>query len=229
MLFGGRLGTYKYLDMHMAIGSALSMYENKLKPHFSERRGAEVRRSRRMTACHRRNRPASGAETVRKVLQRFVLPADRDLDVVPLYVDTEPAVLDADKDVDRRQPRRQEHQPRRPAAVDLDRHQPAPATRSLDRHRLRVGHGERISSGTYFNGFAASYWRRWTVVDGGHPRHHRQRAGRDGHRLPLDGQRPLAAGRLGDDHRDGRQPLRVRPVADAVRRRRLVLVRRRRR
>jgi UDP-galactopyranose mutase len=35
VLFGGRLGTYKYLDMHMAIGSALSMFENKLKPHFS--------------------------------------------------------------------------------------------------------------------------------------------------------------------------------------------------
>ena len=34
VLFGGRLGTYKYLDMHMAIGSALSMYDNKLKPHF---------------------------------------------------------------------------------------------------------------------------------------------------------------------------------------------------
>ncbi len=36
VLFGGRLGTYKYLDMHMAIGSALSMYDNKLKPHFTE-------------------------------------------------------------------------------------------------------------------------------------------------------------------------------------------------
>jgi UDP-galactopyranose mutase len=40
VLFGGRLGTYKYLDMHMAIGSALSMYENKLKPHFAE--GAQL-------------------------------------------------------------------------------------------------------------------------------------------------------------------------------------------
>ncbi len=28
--FGGRLGTYKYLDMHMAIGSALSMWRNDL-------------------------------------------------------------------------------------------------------------------------------------------------------------------------------------------------------
>ncbi|MET1004014.1 MAG: UDP-galactopyranose mutase [Propionibacteriaceae bacterium] len=32
VFFGGRLGTYQYLDMHMAIGSALSMYDNKLKP-----------------------------------------------------------------------------------------------------------------------------------------------------------------------------------------------------
>jgi UDP-galactopyranose mutase len=36
VLFGGRLGTYKYLDMHMAIGSALSMVDNKLRPHFRE-------------------------------------------------------------------------------------------------------------------------------------------------------------------------------------------------
>ncbi|WP_138413988.1 UDP-galactopyranose mutase [Sinomonas gamaensis] len=35
VLFGGRLGTYKYLDMHMAIGSALSMFDNKIKPHFA--------------------------------------------------------------------------------------------------------------------------------------------------------------------------------------------------
>jgi len=35
VLFGGRLGTYKYLDMHMAIGGALSMVDNKLEPHFS--------------------------------------------------------------------------------------------------------------------------------------------------------------------------------------------------
>lgn len=33
--FGGRLGTYQYLDMHMAIGSALSMFENRLRPALS--------------------------------------------------------------------------------------------------------------------------------------------------------------------------------------------------
>ena len=33
--FGGRLGTYQYLDMHMAIGAALSMVDNKLAPRFA--------------------------------------------------------------------------------------------------------------------------------------------------------------------------------------------------
>ncbi|MFC9917620.1 UDP-galactopyranose mutase [Agromyces binzhouensis] len=32
VVFGGRLGTYKYLDMHMAIGAALSIVDNKLVP-----------------------------------------------------------------------------------------------------------------------------------------------------------------------------------------------------
>ena len=40
VLFGGRLGTYKYLDMHMAIGAALSMVDNKLTPHFA--RGVQL-------------------------------------------------------------------------------------------------------------------------------------------------------------------------------------------
>lgn len=35
VLFGGRLGTYQYLDMHMAIGSALSMVDNRLDAHFT--------------------------------------------------------------------------------------------------------------------------------------------------------------------------------------------------
>ncbi len=32
VFFGGRLGSYQYLDMHMAIASALSLFENELKP-----------------------------------------------------------------------------------------------------------------------------------------------------------------------------------------------------
>lgn len=40
VLFGGRLGTYKYLDMHMAIASALSMFDNKIRLHFTD--GAKI-------------------------------------------------------------------------------------------------------------------------------------------------------------------------------------------
>ncbi len=108
--------------------------------------------------------PASGADTVRKVLQRFVLPADRDLDVVPLYVDTEPAVLDADKDSigsSRTAKNFNRAALRQSISTGTALHPDA----ILDRHRLRIDDGERVSGGTYFNGFAASYWRRWTVVE----------------------------------------------------------------
>jgi UDP-galactopyranose mutase len=32
VIFGGRLGTYRYLDMHQAIGAALKAFENQLLP-----------------------------------------------------------------------------------------------------------------------------------------------------------------------------------------------------
>ena len=45
VLFGGRLGTYKYLDMHMAIGSALTMFDNRIAPVLH--RGQGTRRAER--------------------------------------------------------------------------------------------------------------------------------------------------------------------------------------
>ncbi len=41
--FGGRLGTYKYLDMHMAIASALTLVDNKLAPLLGTPDAATVR------------------------------------------------------------------------------------------------------------------------------------------------------------------------------------------
>ena len=35
--FGGRLGTYQYLDMHMAIASALTLFDNEIAPSFNTR------------------------------------------------------------------------------------------------------------------------------------------------------------------------------------------------
>ena len=42
VIFGGRLGTYKYLDMHMAIGSALTMFDNRIAPYFTEGKAFEA-------------------------------------------------------------------------------------------------------------------------------------------------------------------------------------------
>ena len=106
---------------------------------------------------------ARTAQTVRRSLQRFILPVDRDLDVIPLYVDTEAAVLDADR----------ESIGGNKSAKALNRAALRQSTSAgtslrgdaiLGRHRLRVDAGTHLSLGTYFNGFAAGYWRRWTVV-----------------------------------------------------------------
>jgi len=35
VIFGGRLGTYQYLDMHMAVASALNTFENDIKPRLT--------------------------------------------------------------------------------------------------------------------------------------------------------------------------------------------------
>jgi galactofuranosylgalactofuranosylrhamnosyl-N-acetylglucosaminyl-diphospho-decaprenol beta-1,5/1,6-galactofuranosyltransferase len=103
-------------------------------------------------------------DTVRRVLQRFVLPADRDLDVVPLYVDTEASVLDADKEMigtNKGAQKVNKAAARQAISTGTSLHPDA----ILDRHRLRIESSQRLSLGTYFNGFPAGYWRRWTIVD----------------------------------------------------------------
>jgi UDP-galactopyranose mutase len=47
VLFGGRLGTYQYLDMHMAIASALTLVDNVLAPHFKSETPTPARVDRR--------------------------------------------------------------------------------------------------------------------------------------------------------------------------------------
>ncbi len=98
-----------------------------------------------------------------RLLQRQILPLDRDFDVLALYVDPEDARLDADK---------YEIGGNR-AAKDLNNAAIRQSTSTgqqihpdqiESRTALRVKSGERLSFGTYFNAFPASYWRRWTIV-----------------------------------------------------------------
>ncbi|GAA1926332.1 glycosyltransferase [Microbacterium aoyamense] len=78
------------------------------------------------------------------VLQNVVFPLDRDPDLLPLYVDPETwSVIDEE-----------------PVRVSSR----AQLGNILDRHRARIVAGRRVSFGTYFNAFPASYWQHWTPV-----------------------------------------------------------------
>jgi galactofuranosylgalactofuranosylrhamnosyl-N-acetylglucosaminyl-diphospho-decaprenol beta-1,5/1,6-galactofuranosyltransferase len=84
-----------------------------------------------------------------RVLQRVVLPLERDPDVLPLYVEMGASVTGLSGD----------------GPVAGERFREQHPENVVDRRRLLVSPGGRASFATYFNAFPASYWRRWTVVD----------------------------------------------------------------
>lgn len=98
-----------------------------------------------------------------RLLQRQILPTDGDTDVFPLYVDPESAVLDADKyevGANRNAQQLNSAMMRQSISTGASIH----PDQILSRTALRVPAESRISFGSYFNAFPASYWRRWTVV-----------------------------------------------------------------
>ena len=107
--------------------------------------------------------PTTDAGTTTRLLQRQILPIDRDTDVFPLYVDLEEARLDTDRgEVGGSK-----------AAKDLNNaaiRQSTSTGRKLhpdqirSRTALRLEPSQLLSFGTYFNAFPASYWRRHTIV-----------------------------------------------------------------
>lgn len=78
------------------------------------------------------------------VLQNVVFPTDRDPDLLPLYVDPETWSLIGDE----------------PVRVSNR----AQLGNILGRRSARIVAGRRVSFGTYFNAFPASYWQHWTAV-----------------------------------------------------------------
>ena len=103
-------------------------------------------------------------ETTRRLLQRQILPVDGDTETLPLYVDPEPAILDADKyevGSNRNAQALNAVQMRQKVGGNKALH----PDQIVGRHAMRVRSGETLSFGTYFNAFPAAYWRRWTVVD----------------------------------------------------------------
>ncbi|MFC6287780.1 glycosyltransferase [Nocardioides sp. GCM10027113] len=103
--------------------------------------------------------------TERVLLQRQIMPAGRDTDVIKLYVDPDPAALDADKyDIGHTRAaqeanaiaQRIQNAARGVSAIHPDQIE--------SRTAYRVEQGDTVSFGTYFNAFPASYWRRHTIV-----------------------------------------------------------------
>ncbi len=98
-------------------------------------------------------------------LQRQIMPADRDTDVIRLYVDPDAAALDADKyEIGHTRAAKEANaisQRIQSAARGISTLHP---DQIESRTAFRVEHGEQLSFGTYFNAFPASYWRRYTIV-----------------------------------------------------------------
>jgi galactofuranosylgalactofuranosylrhamnosyl-N-acetylglucosaminyl-diphospho-decaprenol beta-1,5/1,6-galactofuranosyltransferase len=113
-----------------------------------------------------------------RVLQRVVFPGD-DLDVVPLYVET-----NTDRGAAELASGILTESPGKAAVVAGSAAAPSaapgetqssirfgpglpelPAAEAAPRRSAGISAGRRVSFGTYFNAFPASYWRRWTTVD----------------------------------------------------------------
>ena len=93
--------------------------------------------------------------TTTRVLQRFVLPADGDSDILPLYAEGEiisvsSAPVNARDDV----PETGIAETARQSGGQI-----------VSRYSYRIPAQSRSSFGTYFNAFPAAYWRRWTIVE----------------------------------------------------------------
>jgi galactofuranosylgalactofuranosylrhamnosyl-N-acetylglucosaminyl-diphospho-decaprenol beta-1,5/1,6-galactofuranosyltransferase len=109
-----------------------------------------------------------------RVLQRVVFPEDRDLDVMPLYVEGWAAAGSGPSQ--QTPPMRISGEDFEPDAVTKDASaedsddsgssygDTATSRNVTGRRSAVIPAGRRLSFGTYFNGFPASYWRRWTTV-----------------------------------------------------------------
>jgi galactofuranosylgalactofuranosylrhamnosyl-N-acetylglucosaminyl-diphospho-decaprenol beta-1,5/1,6-galactofuranosyltransferase len=122
-----------------------------------------------MTVTHTQTHVEADAQAPgmeRVLLMRQILPVNRDTDVVRLYVDPDPAALDADKFEVGHSRAAQESNAIATRIQNAARGIKAIHPDQIEsRTSFRVEQGGTVSFGTYFNGFPASYWRRHTIID----------------------------------------------------------------
>lgn len=93
-------------------------------------------------------------------LQRVILPGDRGLETLPLYLDS--GLVSGASDLSSEASGFGGRRAGSGEKGAVNRYVHADDIKSKTSASVRPG--ERISFGTYFNAFAASYWRRWTTV-----------------------------------------------------------------
>jgi galactofuranosylgalactofuranosylrhamnosyl-N-acetylglucosaminyl-diphospho-decaprenol beta-1,5/1,6-galactofuranosyltransferase len=102
-----------------------------------------------------------------RVLHRVVMPGERDLDVLRLYVDGN--VVFGRKAVDTESAAEQVLAEKTTQTPQLgDTYRPLSKDSNaeiLGRRSVVIPSGSRVSFCSYFNAFPASYWRRWSVLD----------------------------------------------------------------
>jgi len=102
------------------------------------------------------------------VLQKVIFPSVSEPDVAPLYVDPD----EWTNVVSTSRPDKADVKHRRGAIPDDVRSMPVRLTHHnvmpmlSGRRGLKPGFQKRVSLGSYFNAFPASYWRRWTTING---------------------------------------------------------------
>ena len=94
--------------------------------------------------------------TTTRVLQRFVLPADGDSDILSLYAEGEVISV---------APVTKETRDSDSADVGVAQTVRQSPGQIVSRYSYRIPAQSRSSFGTYFNAFPAAYWRRWTFVE----------------------------------------------------------------
>ncbi|MFP5068838.1 glycosyltransferase [Pseudonocardia nantongensis] len=142
------------------------------------------------------------------LLQRVILPRPADpLAVRALYLDERPGTSLAPVEP-------QPGERTRPLALTVST-AGGPRTRMLDRTSATVPPGAEVSFGSYFNAFAAGYWRAWSTLTTIELRLELEGSGRvDVYRTKADGSQIFVAGELVQGRRRVSMELDLRPFED---------------
>ena len=111
------------------------------------------------------------AEQPMKTLQRVIFPSAQQMDTIPLYVDSglatgvQLSTMNGSLGSNDSLTSEKRGESSQGAAASASGSSDAHAEDFIGRRSTLIRAGSRLSFATYFNAFAASYWKRWTTLD----------------------------------------------------------------